>query len=96
MTCWIKPTDITGEKFIFGQTNQGVHNGIRNNSYLHQAHWGADTNGATQLAPTLPLMPMAGFTRHLFMKGQLTRVAFTWMGNRTGPGRKMPRMAAVT
>ncbi|MCP4848085.1 MAG: hypothetical protein GY899_09095, partial [Verrucomicrobiaceae bacterium] len=36
MTCWIKPTDVTGEKFIFGQTNQGIHNGIRNNSYLHQ------------------------------------------------------------
>ncbi|MCH2060961.1 MAG: hypothetical protein MK183_10075 [Verrucomicrobiales bacterium] len=53
MTCWIKPTDVTGEKFIFGQTNQGIHNGIRNNSYLHQAHWGADTNGATQLAPYL-------------------------------------------
>ncbi|MFP6875154.1 MAG: LamG-like jellyroll fold domain-containing protein [Verrucomicrobiales bacterium] len=51
MTCWIKPTDITGEKFIFGQTNQGIHNGIRNNSHLHQAHWGADTNGSTQLAP---------------------------------------------
>jgi hypothetical protein len=53
MTCWIKPSDVAGEKFIFGQTNQGIHNGIRNNSYLHQAHWGADTNGATQLAPYL-------------------------------------------
>ena len=48
-TAWIKPSDLNGEKFIFGQTTQGIHNGIRNNSYLHQAHWGADTNGATNL-----------------------------------------------
>jgi len=46
---WIKPTDLGGDKFIFGQTNQGIHNGIRNNGFLHQAHWGADTNGATNL-----------------------------------------------
>ncbi|MFP6872365.1 MAG: LamG-like jellyroll fold domain-containing protein [Verrucomicrobiales bacterium] len=53
MTAWLKPTDISGQKFIFGQTSQGIHNGIRNNSFLHQAHWGADTNGSTQLAPYL-------------------------------------------
>ena len=51
MTCWLKPSDIAGEKFIFGQTQQGIHNGIRNDSFLHQAHWGADTNGSTQLGP---------------------------------------------
>jgi len=51
MTCWLKPSDITGEKFVFGQTDTGIHNGIRNNSYLHQAHWSSDTNGATQLGP---------------------------------------------
>ena len=49
MTAWIKPDAIDGERFIFGQTNQGIHNGIRNNAFLHQAHWGADTNGSTNL-----------------------------------------------
>ncbi|MDP6859210.1 MAG: hypothetical protein QF426_05255, partial [Verrucomicrobiales bacterium] len=34
---------------LFGQSSQGIHNGIRNNGFLHQAHWGADTNGATNL-----------------------------------------------
>ena len=46
---WIKPSDIGGNKFLFGQTSQGIHNGIRNGGFLHQAHWGADTNGATRL-----------------------------------------------
>jgi hypothetical protein len=46
---WLKPTDLGGDKFLFGQSSQGIHNGIRNNGFLHQAHWGADTNGATNL-----------------------------------------------
>ena len=48
-TAWLKPIDLNGNKFLFGQTSQGIHNGIRNNGFLHQAHWGADTNGATDL-----------------------------------------------
>ena len=48
-SAWLKPTDLSGDKFLFGQTSQGIHNGIRNNAFLHQAHWGADTNGATNL-----------------------------------------------
>ena len=48
-TAWLKPSDLSGNKFLFGQTSQGIHNGIRNNGFLHQAHWGADTNGATNL-----------------------------------------------
>ncbi len=48
-SAWLKPSDLSGNKFLFGQTNQGIHNGIRNNGFLHQAHWGADTNGATNL-----------------------------------------------
>ena len=48
-SAWIKPSDLGGDKFLFGQTSQGIHNGIRNNGFLHQAHWGADTNGATNL-----------------------------------------------
>ena len=46
---WIKPSDLGGNKFLFGQSSQGIHNGIRNGGFLHQAHWGADTNGATNL-----------------------------------------------
>ena len=49
LSAWIKPTDLNGDKFLFGQTREGIHNGIRNNGYLHQAHWGSDTNGATLL-----------------------------------------------
>ena len=48
-SAWLKPTNLGGDKFLFGQTSQGIHNGIRNNGFLHQAHWGADTNGATNL-----------------------------------------------
>ena len=54
MTAWIKPDSLDGERFIFGQTNQGIHNGIRNNAFLHQAHWGADTNGSTNLNDLIP------------------------------------------
>ena len=54
MTAWIKPDSLDGERFIFGQTNQGIHNGIRNNAFLHQAHWGADTNGTTNLNDLIP------------------------------------------
>ncbi|MCP4172180.1 MAG: hypothetical protein GY758_15560, partial [Fuerstiella sp.] len=48
-SAWIKPTDLGGDKFLFGQSVQGIHNGIRSGGFLHQAHWGADTNGATNL-----------------------------------------------
>ena len=49
LSAWIKPSDLGGNKFLWGQTSQGIHNGIRNGGFLHQAHWGADTNGATNL-----------------------------------------------
>ncbi|MCP4847264.1 MAG: LamG domain-containing protein, partial [Verrucomicrobiaceae bacterium] len=51
LSAWIKPDrDNDGqERFVFGQVSQGIHHGIRNNMYLHHAHWGADTNGGTQL-----------------------------------------------
>ena len=49
LSAWLKPTDLGGDKFFFGQTSEGIHNGIRNGGFLHQAHWGADTNGATNL-----------------------------------------------
>ena len=43
-----------GERFLFGQTNQGIHHGIRNGGYLHSAHWGADWNASTNLNDYLP------------------------------------------
>ena len=49
LSAWIKPSDLNGDKFLFGQTSQGIHNGIRGGGFLHQAHWGADNNGATNL-----------------------------------------------
>ena len=50
MSAWIKPSELSGERYLFGQTEEGIHNGIRNGGFLHQAHWGADTNGATNLS----------------------------------------------
>jgi hypothetical protein len=48
--CWLKPIGSAGgEGFMWGQTNQGIHNGIRNGGLLHSAHWGADWNASTVL-----------------------------------------------
>ena len=51
MVAWLKPDrDNDGaERYVFGQESQGIHNGIRNNMYLHHAHWGSDQNGGTDL-----------------------------------------------
>ena len=50
--CWLKPeASANGDGFIWGQTNQGIHSGIRNHSgrpgALHTAHWGADFQANT-------------------------------------------------
>ena len=48
--CWLKPIGSAGgQGFIWGQTEQGIHNGIRNGGVLHSAHWGADWNAITSL-----------------------------------------------
>jgi hypothetical protein len=47
MSAWMKPSNVSGQKVLFGQTVQGIHNGIRNDSFLHNAHWGNDHNAAT-------------------------------------------------
>ena len=48
--CWMKPIGSAGgEGFMWGQTNQGIHNGVRNGGLLHSAHWGADWNASTVL-----------------------------------------------
>ncbi|MCH2025536.1 MAG: hypothetical protein MK172_07310 [Verrucomicrobiales bacterium] len=48
--CWMKPIGSAGGTgFMWGQTNQGIHNGIRNGGFLHSAHWGADWNASTVL-----------------------------------------------
>ncbi|MCP4847640.1 MAG: LamG domain-containing protein, partial [Verrucomicrobiaceae bacterium] len=48
--CWLKPIGSAGgQGFIWGQTQQGIHNGIRNGGVLHSAHWGADWNATTPL-----------------------------------------------
>tara|TARA_B100001121_G_scaffold26051_1_gene20218 strand:- start:226 stop:3321 length:3096 start_codon:yes stop_codon:yes gene_type:complete len=51
-SCWLNPIGSAGgQGFIWGQTQQGIHNGIRNGGVLHSAHWGADWNASTQLEP---------------------------------------------
>ncbi|NRB44845.1 MAG: hypothetical protein HRU47_08545, partial [Verrucomicrobiales bacterium] len=48
--CWLKPIGSAGgQGFMWGQTNQGIHNGIRSGGLLHSAHWGADWNASTVL-----------------------------------------------
>ncbi len=50
-TAWIKPQGSSlGQGFYWGQTQQGLHLGLRNGGVLHSAHWGADWNAATVLA----------------------------------------------
>ena len=52
MACWVKPDQaaFSGDAFIFGQGNQGIHHGFRGGNTYH-AHWGSDFSG------TLPLNP---------------------------------------
>ena len=69
-SAWIKPSNLDGDKFLF-QTREGIHNGIRNGGFLHQAHWGADTNGATNLKDYDAMQMMDGYTPHGFMLDQL-------------------------
>jgi hypothetical protein len=51
LACWLKPDveSLSGDRFIFGQSAQGVHNGVRGSGTLHTAHWGADGNANTVL-----------------------------------------------
>ncbi|HBE95937.1 MAG TPA: hypothetical protein DDW68_02045, partial [Verrucomicrobiales bacterium] len=51
VSCWLKPGEGTAgdNGFIFGQTSQGMHHGLRNGGKLHSAHWGADWNATTVL-----------------------------------------------
>ena len=54
MACWILPeaASLSGDRFFVGQSSQGIHNGLRDNGRLHQAHWGNDHYGNTQLNST--------------------------------------------
>ncbi len=49
MACWILPDalSLSGDRFFFGQWTQGIHNGLRDNGRLHQAHWANDHYGDT-------------------------------------------------
>ncbi|HJM65127.1 MAG TPA: LamG-like jellyroll fold domain-containing protein, partial [Roseibacillus sp.] len=44
LSAWIKPTStsLSGDRFFWGQETQGIHNGLRNNGRLHEAHWSND------------------------------------------------------
>lgn len=54
MAAWIKPdaASLAGDRFFFGQSSQGIHNGMRGSGTLHQAHWGNDHNANTMLNDT--------------------------------------------
>ena len=54
MVAWIKPdaASLTGDRFFFGQSSQGIHNGLRQNGRLHQAHWSNDHYANTILNDT--------------------------------------------
>ena len=51
LSTWLRvePGFLDGQRVIWGQTAQGVHNGIRNGGFLHTAHWGNDFNAGTVL-----------------------------------------------
>lgn len=51
LSCWLKPDieSIGGDHFIWGQSTQGIHNGLRGSGTLHTAHWGSDFNADTVL-----------------------------------------------
>ena len=46
LSCWMKPDpeSIGGDHFFWGQTSQGIHNGLRGSGTLHTAHWGIRTS----------------------------------------------------
>jgi len=54
MAAWIKPdaASLSGDRFFFGQSAEGIHNGLRQNGRLHQAHWGNDHYANTLLNDT--------------------------------------------
>ena len=54
IACWILPdaVSLSGNRFFVGQGDAGIHNGLRDNGRLHQAHWGNDHYGDTQLNST--------------------------------------------
>ena len=51
LSAWLKVTEgfLSGQHVVFGQSNQGIHNGVRNGGFLHTAHWGNDFNAGTVL-----------------------------------------------
>ena len=49
MSLWLNFDAVQNDRFFLGQTNQGIHLGVRNGDKLHQAHWGADHSGTTAL-----------------------------------------------
>ncbi|MGK0187645.1 MAG: hypothetical protein ACI9R3_003433 [Verrucomicrobiales bacterium] len=51
LSCWLNPDieSIGGDHFIWGQSTQGIHNGLRGDGTLHTAHWGSDFNADTIL-----------------------------------------------
>ncbi len=54
MSAWVKPdaVSLSGDRFFIGQWTQGIHNGLRNNGRLHQAHWSNDHYANTLLNAT--------------------------------------------
>ena len=87
MSAWIKPTDLNGDKFLFGQTNQGIHNGIRNGGFLHQAHWSADTDGSTLLTADEWVHAVFTYdgstdTGTIYLNGEVD-----WTGQKRAPNR---------
>ncbi len=53
MSLWLSADLIPNEMFFLGQTNQGIHHGLRDGGKLHSAHWGSDFSANTTV-PTGP------------------------------------------
>ena len=74
LLAWIKPSDLGGNKFLWGQTNQGIHNGIRNGGFLPIRHTGELT--LTVRLTSAPLK-VSGYTPHGSTTEPLTLEPFT-------------------
>ena len=74
-SAWIKPSNLDGNRVFFGQTGAGIHNGIRNNSFLHQAHWFSDSDGQTHLGNYLD-SDKDGWIRKLHLMDQINGAIF--------------------
>ena len=86
MSAWIKPVGLFAPSFIFGQSNQGIYNGIRDFGFLHQNHWkpGSNSKGKTDLNTYLENDADGWIQRHGYTMVKPIWDTCTWTGKLIG------------